>query len=213
MKAEQLKALLHWRYAVRKFSNKKVSQATVNTLLEFTGLAPSSYGLQPYKIIQITDQHTKQQLLPHSYGQDKVAENSHLLIFAADMSPIDKQVDGYMDKFKRQRDLPTKTYENMQSGMTGVLLNLSEQQRLQWASEQAYIALGTLLITAASLGIDACPMTGFDNAAVDKALGLEKQQLRSVMLCPLGIRDISDNNADMPKVRKTLSELTMELSL
>lgn len=213
MNITQLEPLLNWRYAVRKFSDQPVEQAKVDKLIELTGLSASSYGLQSYKILQITCHRTKQAMFPYSYGQQKVVDNSHLLLFAADMSPLNSQVEHYMDNFRRQRDLTEDTYLTMETGIKSALSGMNKDAQYIWCSEQIHLAVGTLLVAAASLEIDACPITGIEKGEIDKILGLEAMHLRTVLVVPLGIRCSSDKNATAPKVRKTQAKLSIEMTL
>ena len=84
---------LHWWYGVKQFSDKKVSADKLKNLLNATRLSASSYGLQPYNIIVIESATIRKQLLPFSYGQDKIAESSHLIIFSAHSAVSDVTVD------------------------------------------------------------------------------------------------------------------------
>ena len=59
---------LNWRYATKKFDpNKQVSDQDIATLKEAIRLSPSSYGFQLYKVIIVTDQKIKKELMKHSY--------------------------------------------------------------------------------------------------------------------------------------------------
>ncbi|PCK32762.1 nitroreductase family protein [Pseudoalteromonas piscicida] len=211
MHTTQLESLLNWRYAVRKFSEQSIAQDKVDKLIELTGLSASAFGLQPYKVIQISDQATKQALLAHSYGQQKVLDNSHLLVFAADMSPLTSQIERYIQDFKANRDLDELVYSQMEHGMKDALKALDGESQYNWCSEQAHLALGTLLLAAASMEIDACPMTGIDKAAYDEVLALSPLNLKTVLIVPIGIRDSSDVNAGTSKVRKSKDLLHIEV--
>src|SRR5882724_13562515 len=84
----------------------------------------------------------------------------------------------------------------------GSIVNgMDQPARAAWARNQTYIALGNLLTSAALLGIDACPMEGFDRAQYDEILGLNKQGLASAVIATLGYRAASDQYAAAPKVR------------
>src|SRR5260370_12801148 len=77
----------------------------------------------------------------------------------------------------------------------GIVKSMDEAARDAWARNQAYIALGNLLTSAALLGIDACPMEGFDRAQYDEILGLNKQGFASAVIATLGYRTASDPHA------------------
>lgn len=131
--------------------------------------------------------------------------------FAADMSPIDSQVERYIQDFKTNRNLDELIYAQMELGMKDALRTMDCASQYSWCSEQAHLALGTLLLVAASMEIDVCPMTGIDKVAYDDVLGLSSLNLRTVLIAPIGIRDSTDVNANTSKVRKSRDLLHIEV--
>jgi len=202
---------LHWRYAVKQFSDKKVSENDLKNLLNATRLSASSYGLQPYNIIVVESAKIRKQLLPFSYGQDKIAESSHLIIFAAHTAVGDITVDRYIDKHALLTDTSHEKLNNFSMHMKSALSNKTERQKQEWAHQQAYIALGNFLTCAAAMKIDSCPMTGIDNAGYDSVLGLNKRGLTTSVVCPIGYRHKDDSQANTPKVRFDYDEVIMAL--
>ncbi|MBQ4849667.1 NAD(P)H-dependent oxidoreductase [Pseudoalteromonas sp. MMG012] len=203
---------LNWRYAVRQFSDKKVSQQCLAQLLTMTGLSASSYGLQPYKIIVIENPALKKTLVAHSCGQEKVSTNSHLLIFAADMSDIRTMIQHYFSVFSHVSTISAPKMKVMEENMRDALTAMTAEQQFHWASQQVNIALGTFLVSAASLGVDSCPVGGIDTKAYDDVLKLGEQHLKTVLACPIGYRHRNDQSADAVKVRKPLSELVLNIT-
>ncbi|RYG00484.1 MAG: NAD(P)H-dependent oxidoreductase, partial [Chitinophagaceae bacterium] len=84
---------LNWRYATKKMNGQPVPQEKVDQILEAARLAPSSSGLQPFKVIVITDPALKQELLPHSFGQSQIVDSSHVLVFAAWDNYTEERID------------------------------------------------------------------------------------------------------------------------
>lgn len=204
---------LNWRYAVKKFTDSPLPNEKVKALLEATRLSPSAYGLQPYQILVVNSPNQRRELLAHSMGQDKIINSSHLLILAS-YTDIDKHlIDNHMHLLSSNRELTTEALEGMNSHYQQVLINNKTlKERQQWAVEQTYIALGTLLTSAALLQIDACPMTGFDAKGYDQVLGLAEKSLTATVLCTLGERHPEDNSAHLPTVRRDYNDLIIELS-
>jgi nitroreductase len=202
---------LHWRYAVKQFSDKKVSEEDLKNLLNATRLSASSYGLQPYNIIVVESAKIRKQLLPFSYGQDKIAQSSHLIIFAAHSEVGDITVDRYINKHVMITGTSHEKLSNFSTHMKSALSNKTELQKQEWAHQQAYIALGNFLTCAAAMKIDSCPMTGIDNAGYDSVLGLDKRGLTTSVICPIGYRHRDDFQAHTPKVRFDYDEVIMEL--
>ena len=192
---------LTWRYAVRQFANQRLEDRQIEALLTATRLSASAYGLQPYHLLLLESADIRQQLLPHSMGQDKVVASSHLLVFAAHTHIGDQTVDRYLDKLATVRQVPLAELAPYADHMKTALAAMSAAEQQEWAHQQAYIALGTLLTSAAALGIDTCPMTGFDRAGYDAVLDLPAQGLTSTAICALGVRHPDDQTARLPKVR------------
>lgn len=199
---------LNWRYAVKKFDQtKKVSDEDWNTLEQSLILAPSSYGLQPYKFIVITDENLKQELTPAAYGQTQIADCSHLVVIAYKKVLTDSGVEHFVDRIVEVREQPREPLADYENTMKGAAKKQVEDGTIEtWNSRQAYITLGFLLETAALLGIDACPMEGFHPGEFDRILGLT--DYTSVVLCPVGYRDeANDYMANQAKVRFPKEEL------
>ena len=73
------------------------------------------------------------------------------------------------------------------------------------------VAADTVVAILAALGVDACPIEGFDQGAVDAALGLREQGLSSTVIVALGFRAKDDFNAKLPKSRLPASEVITTL--
>ena len=201
---------LHWRYAVREFNHAEVPDALINTLLDATRLSASSYGLQPYKLALVRSQDLKSRLLTHSYGQEKVLQSPLLIVFAAETNIGDYTVDRYAEELTKQRGINVSDIQGYVDHMKSALASKTEDQQQQWAHEQTYIALGNFLTSAAILGIDTCPMTGFDSQAYDQELGFQQKGLQTVAIATLGERSENDQSARDKKVRIPREDFILE---
>jgi nitroreductase len=199
---------LKWRYAVKRMNGNKIPEATMNTILEATKLAPSSFGLTPYNIIVVEDEETRKKLQPHFYNQPQVGESSALVIFATWNSITDKEVAQFMQEIAEERGVPVESLNDFASYINGSIKNLTAEQLQIWAAKQTYIALGFALIAAATEEIDATPMEGFKPDAVDEALGLKELGLHSAVAVTLGYRDAAnDYLSGAKKVRRASEKL------
>lgn len=199
---------LKWRYAVKRMNGNKIPEATMNTILEATKLAPSSFGLTPYNIIVIEDEETRKKLQPHFYNQPQVGESSALVIFATWNSITEKEVASYMQEIAEERGVPVESLNDFAGYINGSIKNLTAEQLQIWAAKQTYIALGFALIAAATEEIDATPMEGFKPDAVDEALGLKELGLHSAVAVTLGYRDAAnDYLSGAKKVRRASEKL------
>lgn len=213
VEADQLINALRWRYATKAFDpTRTITPEIWEKLEQALILSPSSFGLQPYRFLVVTDPALREQLLPHSWNQRQVVEASHYVIFAARTSLTEADIDAYVELIARTRGVSPAALGAYRAMMTGTLL--TDQFRPQlgaWAAHQAYIALGNLLTCAALMGVDACPMEGFDPAAYDQILGLRQRGLFPAVCCALGYRAETDKAARLVKVRFPRQQLIQHL--
>lgn len=208
--ADVLLNSLKWRYAVKKFdSSKKLSDETWSTLEQALLLSASSFGLQPWKFVVVTTQSIKDQLPEHSWNQQQPAECSHLVVICRKNNIDEAYIDSYLEKIASIRGVSIDSLTAYGGMMKGFLNNPVD--KAEWMTKQCYIALGKLLTAAALLGVDACPMEGFDSKAYDKILGLEEKGCKSLVICPLGYRAADDRYAELPKVRFEASDLVIKI--
>lgn len=205
---EALLEQLNWRYATKGYDKtKKVSDEDWETLETALTLAPSSFGIQPYKFIVITDQEMKEKLKPAAWGQSQITDSSHLVVITYKKVLTDADIEHFVDRIVEVRGVPRETltdYENIMKGSAKKAVDGGYVET--WNSRQAYLALGFLLETAAIMGIDATPMEGFDPAQFNEILGLTDYS--AVVLAAVGYRDAeNDWLANLPKVRFPKEEL------
>lgn len=192
---------LNWRYATKRFDpNKKIPPATFATLLEALRLSPSSYGLQMWKAIVVENPELRKKLQKVSWNQSQIVDASHLVILAAKTNVGNRDVEALIQRIAEVRGVPEASLADYKAMMEG---SLAAQRTILhiWAAKQAYIALGNLLTSAALLGIDACPMEGFEAAAYDQILDLPTKHLTATVVATLGYRAADDHYAQSKKVR------------
>lgn len=206
-KPEYLESL-QWRYATKKFdSSKKLSEDDLNELLESIRLSASSYGLQPYEVLVITDEDIREKLKAAAWNQSQVAEASHLIVFANYAKITEEHVDAYMENIAETRNVSRGDLQGLEDMIKSTTLSRPQEDLQVWGSKQTYIALGNLLSAAANMLIDTCPMEGFDNAKFDEILNLKEKNLQSSVIIPVGYRSEDDSYKDLEKVRKSKSDL------
>lgn len=194
---------LKWRYATKKYDpTKKVAQEKVDKIIEAARMAPTSSGMQQFRVIEITDQELKNKIVPIARGQEIVAECSHLLVFAAWDKYTEKRIDDIFEFTAKERDMPMERYKDYTDRLKKSYLAQSEIENFAHTARQSYIGLAMALAQAAELKVDATPMEGFTNEELDKLLALNEKGLKSVTLLPLGYRDENkDWLVNMKKVR------------
>ncbi len=203
---EKLREQLQWRYATKRFdAARKISQEDWETLEECLRLSPSSFGLQPWKFIVVQDQELRRALRPKTWDQPQIEEASHLVVFTVKKQVNALDVERLMTHIAETRDIPRASLADYQRLILGFLT--PDFDAHAWAIRQVYLALGQFLTAAALLGIDACPMEGFEPAAYDRLLKLEESGYNSVVLVTAGFRASDDPYAHAKKVRFAATDI------
>lgn len=194
---------LKWRYATKKYDpTKKVAQEDVDKILEATRLAPTSSGMQQFRVIVITDQELKNKIVPIAMEQQIVADCSHLLVFAAWDRYTEERIDKIYNYTTDERGLPRGRFKSYTDKLRALYLTQTAEENFIHTARQAYIGLGLAIAQAAELKVDSTPMEGFIGEELDELLGLKSKGLKSVLLLPIGYRDAeNDWLVNMKKVR------------
>ena len=202
---------LEWRYATKKFDDTKhIDSSKVEVLKKAFNLTPTSYGLQPLRLVVIKDQQLKDKLFESSYNQIQVKSASHVLVICTENS-VDEPFINH--NFELQKEIRNAKDENIKSFREFLIKDFgkkSDQDIKKWAINQAYLAMGNLLTICAAEKIDACPMEGFDGAAYDKILNLNEKGISSALVLPVGYRAEDDKFAGFLKVRRPQTETIIE---
>lgn len=201
---------LNWRSAIKKFDpSKKVSEADLEKLIEAANLAPTSGGVQPFKLIVVENDEVRSQLRAASFGQPQITDSSYLFVFASQTKIEQQVVDDYVNRMAEVRGIPVEALSQLNQALSAGIVHRDEASKPGWAARQAYISLGTTISTAAEMRIDTCPMEGFDPQQYSDILGLESQGLSAVVILAVGYRASDDPFANAPKVRKKREDFAM----
>jgi len=213
MTNKQLLSALNWRYATKVFdAAKKIPADAWKTLEQSLVLTPTSYGLQPYKFLVISNPAKRAELLPHSWNQKQVVDASHFVVFTARTEMTAADVDKLIKRTTDLRKLPADALNAYRGMMIGDVVNGPRGKTAhEWAARQTYIALGNLMTCAAVLGVDACPMEGLVPTEYDKVLNLNGSGYATVVACALGYRAASDKYASLAKVRYEAKEIIQQI--
>ena len=204
---------LKWRYAVKKFdTNKNLSEIQIETLKEAFNLTATSYGLQPLKLVIIKNKKIQEKLVPFSWNQQQILQASHLLVICVKDNYTTKEVENYFNLVQKIRNTPDEVINPFKKFLTAEIAKKTQEELYVSNKNQAYIALGNLLTVCASQEIDSCPMEGFTPDKYDEILDLTKNNLKSVLVLPVGFRASDDYMKDLTKVRKNISDSIIEIS-
>lgn len=212
---QQILESFQFRHATKSFDpTKKITSEDFSFILETARLSPSSFGYEPWNLLVIQNEALRNEIRNVSCGaQGQLPTASHYVIFLArtgeQMQPDGAHVQhmmnvlGLSDEAKAGR---TKRYglfleEDFQIGR-------NEKAMADWSAKQAYIALGNMMSTAAQIGIDSCPIEGFDQQAVEQLLEQHDLLDRSVFTVPVMVAfGYRSDEPKREKQRRSLDEI------
>ena len=213
---QNLSDLVQTRYTTKAFDpSRKLSADQVQEIEALLRYAPSSTNAQPWHFVIASSEAGKARLADtfaggHAYNEPKVRNASHVVVLCTRQAISDDYLQHVLAQEQADGRFANEEARAGQHKGRSHFVNLHRFERRDaqhWADKQAYIALGFLLLGAASLGVDACPIEGFDQGAVDAALGLREQGLSSAVVVALGFRADGDFNAKLPKSRLPADEV------
>jgi nitroreductase/dihydropteridine reductase len=179
----EFKDIVRQRYATKLFDGRMIDEPTLFALLDIIRYSPSMLNLQPWKIKIVSASRIKKNLLPYTNNQQQVVTCSHLFVFCAN-TELEKLVDKVVEGLSHS-GLPQETVSQYAATLRAYIGSMSPEQRLAFAREQIHIALGNAVNGAKSLGLDSCPMGGFDPVGYAEALFLPEEYI-PVVLCAVG---------------------------
>jgi nitroreductase len=200
---ERLVRRLRWRYSVKKFDRaRKIPPADWQALEDALVLTPSSYGLQPWKFVVVTDPAMKDQLLPLSWNQAQIVDCSHVVVFCIRRPLGTEHIDAHVKRMAEVRGVGVEALAKFRNVVVTDLVEGARAWTINlWAANQVYIALGNFMTAAAVMGIDTCPMEGIVPAKYDDILGLTARGLATVVVGTAGYRAPDCTYASAKKVR------------
>ncbi|HCO68132.1 MAG TPA: NAD(P)H-dependent oxidoreductase [Dysgonomonas sp.] len=200
---------LNWRYACKWMNGAKVDEEKLDIILETIRLAPTSIGMQLFKVIVVKkDEELKTIYEKAAPRQHMIPGCSHLLVFAAYTDFDEKDITDYTDRLGKARGTEGEELEFYKKKYIEYAATMDRESIPEWMAKQTYIVMAYATIAAAGLGIDCTPVEGFDPGAVDEILNLREKGLRSTLLLPLGYRDKDvDRSIGLAKVRKSKEDI------
>ncbi|MBZ2166217.1 nitroreductase family protein [Methanobacterium spitsbergense] len=196
----EFKELLMSRYATKKFDGKIIDENKLEQLFEMIRFAPSALNIQPWKIKVVTDVETKKKLSAASMEQAQIITCSHLLVFCAN-TDLDGNAQKTLNLMKKA-GVPEENLEQFQMIMNIFLSNFDSETGVNEAQCNVFIAAITAIYAAKSLGIDSCPMQGFNNEEYSKILEIPSSLVPTILV-PIGY----PADKQMPKLRFTKEEI------
>jgi nitroreductase len=181
---------MDFRHACKIFDEtKKINDEEMHYILEAGRKSPSSFGMEGWKFLVITNEVLKEKLRPVCWNQVQVTSCSHLVIVLAAIENV-KVESGEVEKRFKRRDMPQESLERyMDIYAKHLEKTLSSDENIyHWTSKQTYIALANMMTAAAYIGIDSCPIEGFEKEKVEEILGLDTTKWQVSVVVPFGYR-------------------------
>ena len=181
---------MDFRHACKVFDDtKKISDEDMKFILEAGRKSPSSFGMEAWKFLVITNEELKAKLRPFCWDQPQVTTCSHLVIVLAGIEGV-KPESGIPGKRFARRDMPKEKYDfYLKLYADHLKQTLSSDENIySWTARQSYIALGNMMTAGAVKGIDSCPIEGFDKGGVEGVLGLDTSKFQLACVLPFGYR-------------------------
>ena len=203
---------LKWRYATKKFdASKKLSQRDIDYIKEAIQLSPSSYGLQPFKVLEINNPALRAEVKPIAWNQTQITDASHLFVFCNNINVTDNDVDDYIQLKSEINKIPVENILGYGNFVKGKLKEKTDVEMLHWTAKQTYIALSNAMNACAELQIDSTPVEGFESDRVNELLHLSPQGLNACVLLAIGYRATEDVSQHSKKVRKPIDVIFNEI--
>lgn len=181
---------MDFRHACKIFDeNKKISDVEMHYILEAGRRSPSSFGMEAWKFLVITNEALKAKLRPFCWDQVQITSCSHLVVVLAGIENAKVESGIPKQRFMR-REMPQEKldfYMDIYAKHLEKTLS-SDENIYAWTSKQSYIALGNMMTAAAFIGIDSCPIEGFEKENVEKVLGLDTTKYQVAVIVPFGYR-------------------------
>jgi len=199
---------LQWRYATKKYdSSKKVAQEDIEFIKEAVRLSASSFGLQPYKVLEVSNPQLREKLRAVSANQSQVTDASHLFVFCNKTSVTDEEIDQEMRLRASINEGEAEKLVRYGEFLKNSMKKMSALEMYHWTAKQTYLALATAVAACAELKIDCPPMEGFSIEKYNEILNSPAQGLSAATLLAVGYRHTDDQAQHLKKVRKPVENL------
>ena len=181
---------MDFRHACKLFDeSKKIADEEMHYILEAGRKSPSSFGMEAWKFLVITNEALKAKLRPACWDQVQITSCSHLVVVLAGIDSV-KVESGIPEKRFARREMPQEKLDFYMGLYASHLKNVlsSDENIYAWTAKQTAIAAANMMTAAAFIGIDSCPIEGFEKESVEAILELDTSRYQVSMLLPFGYR-------------------------
>lgn len=212
--------ILKTRYATKHFDkNKVIPEQELEQIKALLQLSPSSVNTQPWHFIIAKTDDAKRKIAGsteggYEFNKEKILSASHVVVMCARNTLSEEYLSHLLELEDKAGRYPAAEFKEQNNLARSFFVNLHEKQLgdlSHWIEKQVYLNMGSLLLGAATLGIDALPMEGFDLSKIDSTFSLNDKGLHAVTIVALGYREEDDFNYNLPKSRLPQSEIITDI--
>lgn len=200
----QILEAMRFRYACKEFNGAKIPQEDLEVILQAGLLALSSFGLEHTRLLVVQDTEVKKTLQEASFNQKQITTSSEVVVFVGLIGAL-RTPSNYIDTMiRRKTGKDEAQYQAYKKAIESKINSLSDVELIHWSLKQSYLMAQAMMDAAAFLGIDSCPMEGFDKKAVERILGIDSFREQVSLIVPFGYRKAQPTQ---PKIRLNYDEL------
>lgn len=204
------------RYATKHFdASKTIPDDTFEQIKALLRFSPSSVNSQPWHFVIGSTAEARQRLSagtqgPFVFNEAKVLNASHVILFCAKTDIDDDYLHMLLELEEQSGRFADPAFKDTVHAGRSLFVNMHRydlKDAQHWMEKQLYLNMGTVLLGAGALGIDAVPLEGVDTKALNEEFGLIEQGYTAVAMVSLGYRAETDFNAALPKARRSEDEI------
>ncbi|WP_375748560.1 oxygen-insensitive NAD(P)H nitroreductase [Vibrio sp. HN007] len=204
------------RYSTKEFdSQKKIPAETFDQIKKLLRFSPSSVNSQPWHFVIAESDEAKQRLTAGThdrfvFNQAKVTDASHVVLFCAKTQIDEEYVQHILESEEKAGRFPQPEFKETVNNGRSYFVNMHRfdlKDAQHWMEKQLYLNMGTVLLGAGALNVDAVPIEGVDLKALNEEFGLLEKGYTAVALVAMGYRKETDFNASLPKARLEEEEI------
>lgn len=187
-------------------AGQSIPDGTLNELLETANLAPSSFNLQPWRVIVVRNSDRKKILRQCAMGQPKAEEAAAVLIIIADPSAVETNMERVLDSWDSLGYMKPEMRNNYSAMIKSLYGEPDSQQRRLFAVKNASLFAMNLMIAARGLGLETHPMDGIDETCIKKEFNIPDDKLIPMIIAVGSLRPDTEL---LPRAfRRDVSEFT-----
>lgn len=181
---------MNFRHACKVFdNNKKITKEDFETILEAGRLTPSSFGLEPTRLIVLQNNEIREKIKPLCWNQEQITTSSQVVVFKSKVADLQADTNYVFNHINQRMKDEAKTKAYLQRfGNFLINNNITTENMIHWTAKQAYLMASSMMNCAAFMGIDSCPMEGFDQKKLEEFFNIDTFSERIVLIVAFGYR-------------------------